>query len=163
KDPGHLVEVYVKANARAEKDPAFDEQARAFFRRMEANDPDAMALWKELRELSIQDFEKIYARLGIVFDNYWGESRYQGKMDAVIDEIRRTVGVKESQGALIVDLPETDNEPPVLLKKNDGSTLYATRDLAAAVDRWEHFHFERSLYVVATDQSLHFRQFFNVL
>jgi arginyl-tRNA synthetase len=92
-----------------------------------------------------------------------GESFYQGKMEAVIDEIARTVGVKESQGALIVDLPYAENEPPVLLKKNDGSTLYATRDLAAAIDRHERFHFERSLYVVATDQSLHFKQLFRVL
>jgi arginyl-tRNA synthetase len=163
-EPGHLVQVYVKANALAEKDPAFDERARAFFRRMEANEPEALALWRELRALSIEDFKKVYARLGIVFDSYdEGEARYQGKMDVVIDQIARTVGVKESQGALIVDMPYEEGEPPVLLKKADGSTLYATRDLASAIDRWERFHFERSLYVVASDQALHFRQFFSVL
>src|SRR5260370_807394 len=123
------------------------------------DDAEALSLWKELRELSIQDFKRIYSRLGIEFDSYEGESRYQGKMDAVIEQIRQTVGVKDSDGALIVDLPYAENEPPVLLKKNDGSTLYATRDLAAAIDRWDRFHFDRSLYVVATDQSLHFRQF----
>lgn len=159
----HLVEVYVKANQRAEKEPAFDERAREFFRRMEANEPEAIALWKEFRETSLRDFQRIYARLGIHFENYEGESRYQGKMDAVIERIRDTVGVKESQGALIVDLPYGENEPPVLLKKADGSTLYATRDLAAAIDRYERFGFTRSLYVVATDQALHFRQFFGVL
>jgi len=159
----HLVEVYVKANARAEQDRTFDEQARTFFRRMEQGDAEALALWKELRETSIEDFKKIYQRLGIQFTRYEGESRYQGRMDSVIDEVARTVGVKESEGALVVDMDYADNEPPVLLRKNDGSTLYATRDLAAAIDRYERFHFDRALYVVSTDQSLYFRQLFKVL
>ncbi len=159
----HLVEVYVKANQRAESEPAFDERARDFFRRMEAGDAEALALWKEFRETSLRDFERIYARLGIRFEHMEGESFYQGKMDAVIDEISRKPGVKESQGATIVDLPYGENEPPVLLKKNDGSTLYATRDLAAAIDRYERFHFDKALYVVATDQALHFKQLFRVL
>lgn len=162
-DPAHLVEVYVKANARAETDPEFDERARAFFRRMEENDPEALALWRELRETSVRDFQRIYARLGIEFQSYEGESFYQGKMDAVIEEVASTVGVKQSQGALIADLPYAEGEPPVLLRKNDGSTLYATRDLAAAIDRYQRFHFHRSLYVVAVDQSLHFRQVFGLL
>lgn len=159
----HLVEVYVKANAKAEGDKAFDDKAREFFRRMESQDADALALWKEFRETSLADFQKVYDRLGIHFEHYEGESRYQGKMEGVIDEISQTIGTKISDGALIVDLPYGKNEPPVLLKKDDGSTLYATRDLAAAIDRYDRFHFERSLYVVATDQSLHFKQFFNVL
>jgi arginyl-tRNA synthetase len=159
----HLVEVYVKANERAEKEPAFDEKARTFFRKMEEGDADALATWKRFRDVSVEDFKKVYARLGIAFEHYEGESRYQGKMDAVIDEITKTVGTKVSDGALIVDLPYGENEPPVLLKKNDGSTLYATRDLAAAEDRYERFKFDRSLYVVQAAQSLHFRQFFGVL
>jgi len=162
-DMAHLVQVYVKANKRAEQEPAFDERARDFFRRMEAGDAEALALWKEFRDTSVRDFERIYARLGVKFEHMEGESFYQGKMEPVIEEISRTVGVKESQGATIVDLPYEENEPPVLLKKNDGSTLYATRDLAAAIDRHERFHFDKSLYVVATDQALHFRQLFRVL
>jgi arginyl-tRNA synthetase len=162
-DMAHLVEVYVRANARAEVDPAFDEQARAFFRRMEDGDPGALALWKELRETSLRGFLPIYERLGIRFEHIDGESRYQGRMEAVIEEIARTVGVRQSEGALVVDLPYAEGEPPVLLKKADGSTLYATRDLAAAEDRWERFHFDRSLYVVARDQALHFAQVFRVL
>jgi arginyl-tRNA synthetase len=130
---------------------------------MEAKDPAATALWQELRETSLRDFRRIYERLGIQFDSYEGESRYQDEMDAVIDEITRTVGTRQSEGALIVDLPYAEGEPPVLLRKNDGSTLYATRDFAAAIDRYERFHFSRSLYVVATDQALHFRQLFRVL
>ncbi len=160
---GHLIDVYVKANERAEKDPAFDERARAFFRKMEDGDAEALAFWKECRETSLRDFEQVYGRLDIHFEHYEGESRYQGKMEAVIDEIARTVGTAESQGALIVKMDYAEGEPPVLLKKNDGSTLYATRDLAAAIDRYERFKFDRSLYVVAADQSLHFKQFFRVL
>ncbi len=159
----HLVDVYVKANARAEQDPAFDAEARAFFRRMEQGDPEARALWTELRETSLRGFLPMYERLGIHFEHIDGESLYEDRMDAVIEEISLTVGVKESDGALIVDLPYAEGEPPVLLKKGDGSTLYATRDLAAAEDRWERFHFDRALYVVARDQSLHFAQVFRVL
>lgn len=160
---GHLVDVYVKANARAEQDPAFDAEARAFFRRMEEGDPEARALWTELRETSLRGFRPMYERLGIRFEHIDGESLYEGRMEQVIEEISRTVGVKESEGALIVDLPYAEGDPPVLLKKGDGSTLYATRDLAAAEDRWERFHFDRSLYVVARDQALHFSQVFRVL
>lgn len=159
----HLVEVYVKANARAEKEPEFDERAREFFRRMEAGDAEALALWKQFRETSMRDFTKIYARLGIHYEHMEGESLYQGRMEPVIEEIARTVGVKESQGATIVDFPYAEGEPPILLKKADGSTLYATRDLAAASDRYERFHFDKSLYVVATDQALHFKQVFRTL
>jgi arginyl-tRNA synthetase len=162
-DMGHVVEVYVKANKRAKDEPAFDERARAFFRRMEENDPEAIALWREFREISLKGFKPIYDRLGIQFEHYDGESLYQNKMDAVIDEVTRTVGTKVSEGALIVDMPYPEGEPPVLLRKNDGSTLYATRDLAAAEDRYERFHFDKALYVVAQDQALHFRQFFAVL
>ncbi len=162
-DMAHLVDVYVKANARAETDPAFDEKARAFFRRMEQGDQDALRLWTEFREASLVGFRPLYARLGIQFEHTEGESRYEGRMDQVIEEIARTVGVRESDGALVVDLPYAENEPPILLKKSDGSTLYATRDLAAAQDRWERFHFDRSLYVVARDQALHFVQVFRVL
>ena len=159
----HLVEVYVKANAKAQAEPAFDEEARAFFARMEAGDGQALALWREFREASLADFKALYARLGIGFDAYEGESFYQGKMEAVIEEISNTLGTLTSEGALIVNLPYAENEPPILLKKKDGSTLYATRDLAAAMDRFSRFGFDKSLYVVAADQALHFRQVFCVL
>jgi arginyl-tRNA synthetase len=163
KEMAHLIDVYVKANKRAKEEPAFDERAREFFRRMEANDAEALALWKQFRDTSIVEFERIYARLGIHYEHIEGESRYQGKMEPVIAEISQKVGTKESQGALVVDLPYAEGEPPVMLKKNDGSTLYATRDLAAAIDRYERFQFDKALYVVAKDQQLHFKQFFLVL
>jgi arginyl-tRNA synthetase len=162
-DMAHLVDVYVRANKRAEAEPEFDEKARDFFRRMEAGDAEALKLWNQFRETSIRGFKKIYERMGIEFEHIEGESRYQGKMDAVIDQIAKKPGVKESEGALVVDLPYADNEPPILLKKKDGSTLYATRDLAAAEDRYARFQFDKSLYVVAQDQALHFRQVFRTL
>ncbi|GMU03286.1 arginine--tRNA ligase [Corallococcus caeni] len=162
-DMAHLVQVYVQANKRAGEDPAFDEKAREFFRRMEANEPEAMKLWNQFRETSLKGFKRVYARMGIDFEHIEGESRYQGKMDAVIEQIAKKPGTKESQGAIIVDMPYADGEPPVLLKKNDGSTLYATRDLAAAEDRYARFNFDKSLYVVAQDQALHFRQVFRTL
>jgi arginyl-tRNA synthetase len=163
REMAHLVEVYVKANTRAENDPPFDARAREFFRRMENGDPAAIAVWREFRETSLQDFRAIYERLGINFEHYEGESLYQGRMEETIDRVAKTVGVKESQGALVVDMPYAEGEPPVLLRKNDGSTLYATRDLAAAIDRYQRFHFDRALYVVASDQSFYFRQLFAVL
>ena len=163
REVAHLVEVYIKANERADKDPAFDDRARAFFKRMEAGDAEALAFWKDCRELTVGDLRAIYARLGIEFEHYEGESFYQGKMDPALDLVARTVGVRESEGALVVDLPYKEGEPAILLKKKDGTTLYITRDIAAAMDRWERFHFARSLYVVATDQALHFRQLFLTL
>ncbi|HZH04334.1 MAG TPA: arginine--tRNA ligase [Myxococcaceae bacterium] len=163
-DVTHLVEVYVKANARAEQDPVFDAEARAFFRKMEDGDAEALALWKGFRDASLENFKKVYRRLGIHYDSYEGESDYRGaRMDAVVDEVTRTVGTRISEGALIVDVPYADNEPPVLLRKSDGTTLYVTRDLAAAEDRYARYHFHRSLYVVAQDQALHLRQVFGVL
>src|SRR5690606_19471917 len=130
---------------------------------MEAGDEKALALLKELREVSLADLKAIYSRMGIHFEHYEGESFYQGRMEPVIDALREKPGVKTSEGALVVDLAFGENEPPMLLKKRDGSTLYATRDLATAIDRHVRFDFVRSLYVVATDQSLHFRHLFRVL
>lgn len=165
-DIGHLVDVYVKANARAEKDPAFDEKARAFFKKLEGGDEDARALWLRLRDVSVAGFKGIYARLGIVFEHFDGESRYEGKpMDAAIEEIQKTVGVQTSEGALIAALPYDlkKGRPPFMLRKTDGTTLYLTRDVAAAIDRWDRFQFDRSLYVIAADQSQHCEYLFTLL
>src|SRR5262249_471185 len=126
-------------------------------------DPQALAVWSELRETSLRGFLPIYERLGIHFEHIDGESLYQGRMEAVIEEIARTGGGREGGGALGGNLPYAEGEPPHLLKKNHGSPRYASRDLAAAEDRWERFHFDRALYVVARDQALHFAQVFRVL
>ena len=117
----------------------------------------------ELRDVSVASFREIYGRLGIAFEHYEGESTYQGRMQPMIDEITRTIGTEVSDGALIVKRPAGADGPPVLLRKDDGTTLYATRDLTAACDRYERFHFDRALYVIASDQQLHCRRFFEVL
>jgi arginyl-tRNA synthetase len=159
-----LVEAYVKAARAAEvndDERSILPRARAFFVRMENGDEGALALWRSIRDRSIESFKRVYARLGISFDHYEGESRYdRTRTSATIDEIARTVGVKESQGALIADI---HSNPPIVLRKTDGSSLYVTRDIAAAIDRYDRFKFDRSLYVVALDQYHHFAQVFGTL
>lgn len=154
----YLLELYVKANQAAGEDPAFDEAARAMFRRQEERDPHALKLWTLFREISLKEFQRIYSRLDVTFDLFEGESRYRDGMDEVIAAIGRTAGVREDQGALVVDMPYEEDEPPMMLKKSDGATLYATRDVAAALDRFERFSFEKCLYVVGVEQKRHFDQ-----
>ena len=154
----YLLELYVKANAEAKADPAFDEAARAMFRRQEEQDPEAVALWQLFREISLREFERVYNRLDVSFDLIEGESHYRDGMDAVIEEIARKTGVREDQGALVVDMAYDADEPPMMLKKSDGATLYATRDVAAAIDRYQRFAFHKCLYVVGVEQKRHFDQ-----
>ncbi len=160
---GELEVKKVEAEARLPSAEEKDREARLFFKRMEDKDPESVRIWKEFRETSIADFQKIYARMGIQFESIEGESVYQDVLEQAIQKVREKPGTKISDGAEIVDLPQKDNEPPILLKTRDGTTLYVTRDIAAAMHRYERFHFARSLYVVAADQSLHFRQLFRTL
>ena len=154
----YLLALYIEANRLKESDPGFDEAAREMFRRQEAGDPGALELWRLFREISLAEFERIYRRLDVTFDYFEGESLYRDGMDAVIDEIGRTAGTREDQGALVVDMPYAEGEPPLMLRKRGGATLYATRDIAAAWDRWQRFAFDKSLYVVGGEQKRHFDQ-----
>ncbi|MCK9462432.1 MAG: arginine--tRNA ligase [Proteobacteria bacterium] len=154
----YLLELYVSASRMAAEDPAFDAAARAMFKAQEDGDPAALELWRTFRELSLREFQRVYDRLGVSFEFIEGESRYREGMDAVIEEIRRTVGTREDQGALVVDMPYAEGEPPMMLRKSDGATLYATRDVAAARDRFARFAFAKSIYVVGVEQKLHFGQ-----
>lgn len=140
-----------------------DREARLFVRRLEEGEDTALVEWREFRETSIREFERVYARMGIEFTAFEGESRYSQALERTVERVRQKPGTRISEGAEVVDLPYKDNEPPVLLKTRDGSTLYLTRDIAAAIDRFERFSFDRSLYVVAHDQSLHFAQLFRTL
>jgi len=158
----NLNELYVRFNREAESNPALRDEGRAWFKRLEDGDPEAAALWKRFREVSLRAFEEVYRRLGVRFDVVSGESEYDSLMP---DTIRRLVEMglaKEDEGALIVDL-KPYKMPPVMLRKSDGATLYDTRDIAAAEDRWNRYRFSRMLYVVGGDQKLHFRQIFKVL
>ena len=157
-----LVALYVRFHTEAERDPALNDQARAWFKRIETGDPEAVGLWKQFKELTLKEVGKVYERLGVRFDSYAGESFYEDKMGPILDELRAKGLLKVDDGASLVDLSPYDM-PPLLLLRSDGATLYATRDLAAAVYRKNTYDFVKSLYVVAYQQALHFRQFFKVL
>ena len=140
-----------------------DSEARGFLKKMETGDPEALAEWKTFREISIQEFQRVYARMGIEFDSIEGESFYGDVLEQTIDRVREKPGTRIDQGAEVVDTPIKKGQPPVILRTGDGTTLYVTRDIAAAIDRQKRFSFDRALYVVAADQSLHFEQLFATL
>jgi len=158
----HLLDLYVRFHKEVENEPAMEDEARAWFKRSEDKDPEALRLWKLFREISTEEFSRIYRMLGVHFDHFDGESLYSDRLDATVELVHKLAGTKISQGATIVDL-EDENMPPCLLRKADGATLYATRDIAAAIDRYERFHYDLSLYVVAIQQSAYFKQLFSVL
>ncbi len=158
----HTLELYVRYHQEEEKDPALAERAREIFRKLEEGDPEIRALWKEITDLSLGEFQKTYDRLGITFDLVQGESFYEPYLEETIQRVVEAGITEVSQGALVVRLGEGD-EPPCLLRKSDGTTLYLTRDLAAVFHRWERFRFDKCLYVVGGEQKLHFRQLKGVL
>lgn len=157
-----LMELYVKFHEEAEKDPSLDEEARQWFSKMEQGDSEALSLWKWMMEISLKEFKKIYALLNVDFESWAGESFYEDKMPAVVEELEQKGLLTESEGARIVDL-SAYGMPPCLIVKSDGSTLYATRDIAAALYRKRTYHFDKCLYVVGVTQSLHFQQWFKVV
>jgi len=157
-----LLRIYVKFHDEAEKDPTLDEEARRYFKRLEDGAEEETELWKTFRELSLREFQSVYDLLGVKFDSIAGESFYTDKMDAVVEEIDSKGLLVTSNGAQVVMLDEY-NMPPCIIKKADGATMYATRDLAAAIYRKENYDFYKSLYVVGMDQTLHFKQIFTTL
>ena len=157
-----LLKLYIQFHDEAERHPEMEDEARAWFTKLENGDKEAKELWQWFRDESLKEFAIVYDLLDIEFDSYNGESFYSDKMDRVIDIIKDKGLLQESQGTNIVDLEEY-NMPPALITKNDGSTLYMTRDLAAALYRKENYDFEKCIYVVGSQQSLHFQQLFKVL
>ena len=157
-----LVELYVKFHEVAEKDEALFDIARAESARLENGDAENRELWKWFIDISILEYRKTYAQLGIEFDHYIGESFFTDKMPAQVELMREKGLLKVDNGASIVDLSEY-NMPPCLILKRDGSTLYPARDIAAAVYRHDRFDFERALYVTSAGQSLHFAQWFKTV
>jgi arginyl-tRNA synthetase len=163
KDLSALNALYVKYHQEEALDPKLADEARDWFRRQEAGDPEAVELWRAIRDTSLEYFKRIYARLGVEFDAYTGESFFNDRMDAVIEEAEAKGLARISDGALIIDLAARGIETPALLRKADGATLYLTRDLAAAEYRRATYGFHKLLYVVGTGQSLHLQQLFTVL
>ncbi len=157
-----LVRIYVKFHEEAEKDPSLNDLARQWFARLENKDEDAMELWKWFKKISLIDIEKTYKVLDITFDSYAGESFYYDKTQPVVERLKERNLLIESDGAMIVNLDEY-NMPPCLIVKSDGASLYASRDIAAAIYRKETYDFDKCIYVTATAQDLHFRQWFKVV
>ena len=157
-----LSDLYVKFHAEAEKDPSLDDEGRAWFKKIETGDEEAISIWQWFKDLTLKDANRVYDMLGVKFDSYAGEAFYMDKMGPVIAELREKKLLKESDGAYVVDLEEY-GMPPCLIIKSDGATLYTTRDLAAAFYRKKTYDFTKCLYVVAYQQSLHFRQLFKVI
>lgn len=157
-----LLALYVRFHEEAEKDSKLEEKGRHWFKKLEDGDEEALYLWKWFRTVSLKEFGRIYQLLGVEFDSYHGEAFYNDKMEAVIKELEEKNLLTESDGAMVVRLDEY-NLPPCLIKKSDGATLYATRDLAAALYRKREYHFAKSFYVVGGEQALHFKQLFLVL
>jgi arginyl-tRNA synthetase len=163
KEPiNELLRVYIKFHEEVEKDPSLETEARQLFKKLEDGDPEMMGLWQKFRDLSIVEFKKLYNEFNIEFDSYNGESFYTDKMGEVVQMLRDKGLLVESNGAQIVDL-EKFGMPPCLILKSDGATIYATRDLAAALYRHRHYNFHKCLYVVGNTQALHFKQIFTVL
>ncbi len=157
-----LLQLYIRFHEEAEVDTKLNDIGRKWFKRLEDGDAQAEELWGWFREESLKDFSRIYELLGISFDSYNGEAFYNDKMDRVVHELQQKGLLIESEGAKVVTLEE-ENLPPCLIQKRDGTTLYATRDLAAAIYRYETYHFAKSLYVVGNEQTLHFTQLSYVL
>lgn len=156
-----LERIYVMFGKEAEKDPSLNDQARAAFRELENGNQEYLEIWQLFKDISLREYTRTYERLGIEFDVWDGESKYTDKMPAIVDELREKELLKIDDGASIVDLSEW-NMPPALILKRDGSTLYPTRDIAAANYRYNTYNFDVCAYVTSAGQSLHFAQWFKV-
>ncbi|WP_343213107.1 arginine--tRNA ligase [Fusibacter paucivorans] len=157
-----LLKLYVRFHEEAEADLSLNDEARSWFTKLENGDEEALALWNLFREMSLVSFNRVYGKLGVTFDSYAGESFYSDKMPAILDELRSKNIVEKSEGAEIVNL-EAYGMPPALITKKDGSTLYMTRDLAAAKYRQDTYHFDKNIYVVGSAQKLHFQQWIKIV
>lgn len=157
-----LLSYYTKFHEEAGKNPELDEEARRIFVKLENGEAEEVALWKWFKEESLKEFEKVYKMLNIQFDSYAGESFYSDKIPAAVAQLEEKGLLEESQNSIIVDLDQF-GLAPALVKKSDGSTLYITRDIAAALYRKDTYDFYKCLYVVASQQDLHFKQLFKVM
>lgn len=157
-----MTRLYVRFNEEAREHPELEDEGRAWFKKIEDGDQEALEIFQWFKEVTLKDAMKVYDVLGVRFDSYAGESFFADKTPRVVQMLEEKGLLKESEGAKIVDLEEY-GMPPCLILKSDGATLYATRDIAAAIYRKETYDFDTSLYIVAYQQDLHFRQFFKVL
>ena len=157
-----LMRLYVLFHSEAEKNPELEDEARAWFHKMETGDEEALKIWKWFFDISLEEFKRTYKLMNVEFDHYTGESFYRDKTESVVNELTAHGLLKDSEGAKIVDLSEYDMAPCLILK-NDGSSIYATRDIAAVEYRKNTYNFEKCLYVTGQEQKLHFAQVFKVM
>lgn len=163
KDPiNELLKIYVKFHEEAEKHPELEDEARDYFKKLEDGDTETTELWQYFRDISLVEYKSVYDLLGVEFDSYNGEAFYSDKMDEVVDILREKGLLVESEGAQVVDLSD-ENMPPCIILKSNGATIYATRDIAAALYRHRTYDFYKNVYVVGNPQRLHFKQFFTVM
>ncbi|MGT2930109.1 arginine--tRNA ligase [Streptococcus dentasini] len=158
-----LLQLYVRINKEAKEHTELDEEAREWFRKLEAGDSEAIELWQWFRDESLVEFNRLYDELQVSFDSYNGEAFYNDKMDEVVSLLEEKGLLQESQGAQVVNLEKYGIEHPALIKKSDGATLYITRDIAAALYRNRTYDFAKSVYVVGNEQASHFKQLKAVL
>lgn len=157
-----LQKLYVKFHEEAEEHPELEDEGRLWFKKLEDGDEEAKRIWKWFVDLSLEEFKRIYDLLKVDFDYNTGESFYEDKMDAAIELMKEKNVLTESEGALVVDLEEYDM-PPCLIVKSDGTTIYATRDITAALYRHDNFNFEKAIYITDYAQNLHFKQWFKAI
>jgi arginyl-tRNA synthetase len=160
-----LVDLYVQINKMGETDKTIEQEAKQAFVKLENGDPEITALWKKCVDISMKEFNHQYKRLGVHFDHIWGESFYKEQLTPLIEDLKKRGILVESDGAWIVPVTNLDGKelPPCIVQKSDGATIYATRDIAAAIYRYNQFHFDRMTYIVGGEQRLHFEQVFSVL
>ncbi|XP_056261548.1 probable arginine--tRNA ligase, mitochondrial isoform X2 [Seriola aureovittata] len=161
----HLFEVYVQVNKEAERSEDMKQAARDFFRQLEQRDSQAMSLWQQFREITVHEYQHVYKRLGIHFDVYSGESDHQDQAQEVVQQLQSQGLLKTSEkGTGVVDLcPDGDMSSVCTVLRSDGTTLYITRDVAAAIDRKQKYHFDEMIYVTDKSQANHFHQLFQIL
>lgn len=157
----YMLELYIQFNKEENNNPALSEQAKATFQQLENGNPELRKNWELFRKLSIEEYKRTYKRLGINFDFFDGESLYESKKEIVVTEIENKIGTRVSEGAVVCDIP--GQKLPALLKKDDGASLYLTRDIAAVEDRFARLNFNECWYVVAIQQKLHFEQLFAIV
>lgn len=158
----HLFDVYVKINADTKEDSTIDDAARAYFKKMEEGDEEALSLWRRFRELSIEKYKQIYERLNVEFEEYSGESCFETGMMERVAELKEMGLLVDSEGAKVVDLTENNLGKAIIIKK-DGATLYLTRDIAAANERFDRLKLDKAIYVIASQQDLHMQQLFKIM
>ena len=162
-DPiNELTKIYVRINEACKNDEKVLENCRNNFKKLEDGDPYCVEIWKKFRELSLKEFQKVYDLLGSKFDSWNGESFYSDKMPEVVDILQKSGKLIESQGAKVVDLSDKGIDTPCIIIKSNGSTTYATRDLAAILYRARTYDYDKALYVTSYEQTLHFKQVFEV-